>query len=182
MKIYTKTGDGGETALFGGGRVGKDDPRVEAYGEIDELNALLGVARAEGLGELDTLVRSLQEQLFALGSILATPAGTKAAKVLPPLKPEWVTAMEGAIDGFDAELSPLTSFILPGGTRASAFLHLARTVCRRAERRVVPLVRDDKVEPSVVVYLNRLSDLLFTLARVANHRSMVGDAPWVPAT
>lgn len=182
MKIYTKTGDGGETALFGGGRVGKDDPRVEAYGEIDELNALLGVARAEGLGELDPLVRSLQEQLFALGSILATPAGTKAAKVLPPLKPEWVTAMEVAIDGFDAELSPLTSFILPGGTRASAFLHLARTVCRRAERRVVPLVRDDKAEPSVVVYLNRLSDLLFTLARVANHRGMVGDAPWVPAT
>jgi cob(I)alamin adenosyltransferase len=180
MKIYTKTGDGGETALFGGGRVGKDDPRVEAYGEIDELNALLGVARAEGVGELDLLLKGLQEQLFALGAILATPAGTKAAKAVPPLKAEWVTAMERAIDDFDAELPPLTSFVLPGGTKASAYLHLARTVCRRAERRVVPLVRADKVEPSVVVYLNRLSDLLFTVARVANHRGMVGDVPWVP--
>ncbi len=140
---------------------------------------MLGVARAEGLGELDDLAKTLQEQLFAVGSILATPLRTKAAKALPPLRPEWVAAMEQAIDGFDEELKPLTSFILPGGTKGSAYLHLARTVCRRAERRVVPLVRADKVEPEVVVYLNRLSDLLFTMARVANHRAMVGDVAWV---
>lgn len=180
MKIYTKTGDGGETALFGGGRVGKDDLRVDAYGEIDELNAVLGVARAEGLGEFDGLVRAIQEQLFTLGSILATPAGAKAAKALPPLHPEWVPAMERSIDTLDEELPPLKSFILPGGTKTSAHLHLARTVCRRAERRVVPLVRGEQVDPTILVYLNRLSDLLFTMARATNHRALVGDVPWTP--
>lgn len=179
MKIYTKTGDGGETALFGGGRVGKDDHRVEAYGQVDELNAVLGLARAEGLGELDDLAKALQEQLFALGSILATPPGTKAAKAVPALKPEWIGAMEQAIDAFDEELPALTSFILPGGTKGSSLLHLARTVCRRAERRVVPLARAHEIDAPVVVYLNRLSDLLFTMARIVNHRAMVGDVPWV---
>ncbi len=178
MKIYTKTGDGGDTALFGGGRVGKDDLRVEAYGQLDELNAVLGLARAEGLGELDPLARTLQEQLFTVGSILATPQGTKAAKNIPALGPQWVPAMEAAIDAFDQELAPLTSFILPGGSRAASLLHLARTVCRRCERRVVPLARAAKVEPEVVVYLNRLSDLLFTMARVANRRAKVDDVPW----
>jgi cob(I)alamin adenosyltransferase len=180
MKIYTKTGDGGDTGLFGGGRVGKDDVRVEAYGQVDELNAVLGLARSEPMGELDALAQRLQDQLFTVGSILATPAGTKAAKTIPPMQPEWVTAMEQAIDAFDSELGPLTSFILPGGTRLAALLHLARTVCRRAERRVVPLVRAGKVDPEVVVYLNRLSDLLFTMARVANFRAKVPDVPWVP--
>lgn len=179
MKIYTKTGDTGDTALFGGGRVGKEDSRVEAYGQVDELNATLGVARAEGLGELDALAQTLQHQLFTIGSVLATPAGSKASRAIPVLKPEWVTAMEQAIDGFDQQLPPLTTFILPGGTKAAAALHLARTVCRRAERRVVPLARADKVGPEVVVYLNRLSDLLFTMARVANHRAQVADTPWV---
>jgi cob(I)alamin adenosyltransferase len=179
MKIYTKTGDAGDTALFGGGRVGKDDLRVEAYGQVDELNAVLGLARAEGLGDLDQLTSTLQEQLFTVGSLLATPAGTKAAKAIPQLEEAWVTAMEQAIDAFDRDLAPLTTFILPGGTRAAALLHLARTVCRRAERRVVPLARAGKVEAPVVVYLNRLSDLLFTMARVANRRAQVDDVPWV---
>jgi cob(I)alamin adenosyltransferase len=179
MKIYTKTGDGGDTALFGGGRVGKEDERVEAYGQVDELNAVLGVARAEGLGAMDALAAELQSQLFTVGSILATPAGSKAARHLPVMRPEWVTAMEQAIDAFDAELKPLTTFILPGGTKAAAALHVARTVCRRTERRVVPLLRADKIGPELVVYLNRLSDLLFTMARVANQRGGVADTPWV---
>lgn len=178
-RIYTKTGDGGETALFGGGRVGKDDTRVEAYGQVDELNAVLGLAQAEGAGGLEPLLTALQTQLFTVGSILATPAGSKASKFLPPMSPSWVTDMEKAIDGFDAELPPLTTFILPGGTRLAALLHLARTVCRRSERRVVPLMRAGKVDAEVVVYLNRLSDLLFTMARVANHRAQVKDTPWV---
>lgn len=178
MKIYTKTGDGGDTALFGGGRVGKDDVRVEAYGQVDELNAVLGLARAEGLGELDGLCRTLQEQLFTVGSILATPQGTKASKAIPPLGTTWVAEMEAAIDAFDRDLKPLTTFILPGGSRAASLLHLARTVCRRCERRVVPLARAARVEPEVVVYLNRLSDLLFTMARVANLRAQVDDVPW----
>jgi len=178
--IYTKTGDSGDTSLFGGGRVGKEDIRVDAYGQVDELNAAIGVARAEGLGAMDALALRLQEQLFTLGSVLATPAGSKAEKVIPKVKAEWATEMEKAIDGFDLELPPLSTFILPAGTRATAALHLARTVCRRAERRVVPLHRAGKVEISVVVYLNRLSDLLFTMARVANHRAGVKDTPWAP--
>lgn len=179
MKIYTKTGDGGDTSLFGGGRVGKESDRVESYGQVDELNSVLGMARAEGLGDLDALAQSLQDQLFTVGSILATPAGSKAAAHIPTLKPEWVTAMEQAIDAFDKELPPLTTFVLPGGTRAAAALHHARCVCRRAERRIVPLMRAGDVEQDVVVYLNRLSDLLFTMARAANHRAGVKDVAWV---
>ncbi len=178
--IYTKTGDGGETGLFGGGRVGKDHPRVEAYGEVDELNSALGVARATGAGELDALLQTLQDQLFTLGSMLATPQGSKADAAIPHLQADWVQAMERAIDGFDAELKPLTAFILPGGTPCAAALHLARTICRRTERKVVPLFREGKIGPESVVYLNRLSDLLFTMARVANHRAGIADTPWVP--
>lgn len=179
--IYTKTGDGGDTALFGGGRVGKEDVRVDAYGQVDELNAAIGVARAEGLGEMDALAGRIQDQLFTVGAVLATPAGTKAALALPPIKPEWATEMERAIDAFDQEIPKLQTFILPGGTKAAAALHLARTVCRRCERRVVPLFRSGKVDDKVIVYLNRLSDLLFTMARVANHRAKVADVPWAPA-
>lgn len=179
--IYTKTGDSGETSLFGGGRVGKDDARVDAYGEVDELNAVLGLARSLKLdSELDGLAQTLQDQLFTLGSVLATPAGTKAAAAIPKLQPNWVTDMEQAIDRFDKELPPLSSFILPGGAAAASALHVARTVCRRAERRVVPLYRAGKVELQAVVFLNRLSDLLFTMARVQNHRSGVKDTPWTP--
>ena len=179
MKIYTKTGDGGDTGLFGGGRVGKDDARVEAYGQVDELNAVLGVARAEGLGKLDPLAQSLQDQLFTVGSILATPKDSKAAAHIPRVQASWVTAMEAAIDSYDLELPPLTAFILPGGSKAAAALHLARTVCRRAERRVVPLHREGLVDADVVIYLNRLSDLLFAMARYANHLGGVKDVPWV---
>ena len=179
MKIYTKTGDTGDTGLFGGGRVGKDDVRVEAYGQVDELNAVIGFARSVGLGQMEALAESIQTQLFTVGAILATPQGSKAEKTLPPVRPEWVTAMEQAIDAFDLELPALTTFILPSGTQAASALHHARTVCRRAERRVVPLVRNGKVNPDLVVYLNRLSDLLFTMARVANHRAGVKDAAWV---
>lgn len=180
MPIYTKTGDTGDTGLFGGGRVGKEDPRVEAYGQVDELNAALGVARAANLGAMDPLAQALQDQLFTLGSILATPQGSKAEAHIPRLGATWVAEMESAIDGFDAELPPLTSFILPGGTPAASALHLARTVCRRAERRIVPLSRSGKIGPEAVVYLNRLSDLLFTMARVANARAGVKDVPWQP--
>jgi cob(I)alamin adenosyltransferase len=180
MKIYTKTGDFGDTALFGGGRVPKEDARVEAYGQVDELNAVLGLARSEGLGAMDALMQRLQDQLFTVGGILATPAGSKAEKLVPKIKPEWTTEMENAIDGFDAQMPVLTSFILPGGTKAASALHLARTVCRRAERRAVPLMRSGHIGPEVVVYLNRLSDLLFTMARYANHTAGVKDVPWQP--
>jgi cob(I)alamin adenosyltransferase len=179
VKIYTKTGDGGETGLFGGGRVGKDDARVDAYGQIDELNSVLGVARAEGLGKLDPRAQSLQDQLFTIGSILATPREAKAAAQIPRVQASWVTAMEQAIDSYDLELPPLTAFILPGGSKAAAALHHARTVCRRAERCVVPMHRQGLIDPDVEVYLNRLSDLLFAMARYANFLAGVKDVPWV---
>lgn len=180
--IYTRTGDAGDTGLFGGGRVHKDDPRVDAYGEVDELNATLGFARSVGLDpELDALVKTLQEQLFTVGAVLATPGGTKAEQYIPKIQPEWATAMEKAIDKLDAEMPAMTHFILPGGTQAASALHVARTVCRRAERRVVPLLREGQLEPQVGVYLNRLSDLLFVMARIANHRAGVADVKWIPS-
>ncbi|NOK04983.1 MULTISPECIES: cob(I)yrinic acid a,c-diamide adenosyltransferase [Myxococcus] len=182
MKLYTKTGDAGETGLFGGGRVSKDDVRVDAYGEVDELNATLGLVRSfDGPTDVDALLHRLQDQLFTVGAVLATPEGTKASAHIPELKPEWAEDMERAIDGFEAELPPMTHFILPGGTQAASALHLARTVCRRAERRTVPLLREGKIPQAVVVYLNRLSDLLFVLARVVNHRASVEDVKWIPA-
>jgi len=180
VKIYTKTGDAGETGLFGGGRVAKDSPRVQAYGEVDELNAALGVARAAGVGALDGLCQSLQEQLFTVGAVLATPRGTKADAHLPQLQPAWIAEMEAAVDRLDGELPKMSHFILPGGTPGSAALHLARTVCRRAERRVVPLVREGTVDAQVLVFLNRLSDLLFMMARAVNHRAGVEDVKWIP--
>ncbi|MGO8968647.1 MAG: cob(I)yrinic acid a,c-diamide adenosyltransferase [Myxococcaceae bacterium] len=180
MKIYTKTGDGGETGLFGGGRVAKDSTRVAAYGEVDELNATLGVARAAGVGALDGLCQTLQEQLFTLGAVLATPRGSKADTHIPHLKPQWISEMEAAMDALDVELPPMTHFILPAGTPGAAALHLARTVCRRAERAVVALVRDGTVDGHVLQFLNRLSDLLFTMARAVNHRAGVQDVKWVP--
>lgn len=181
MKIYTKTGDAGETGLFGGGRVGKDAPRVEAYGELDELNAVLGMVRAANRDSgIDALLERLQVELFTVGAVLATPRDTKAAAVIPVIEAGWVTDLEDAIDRLETELAPMTHFILPGGTPASAALHLARTVCRRAERRVVPLQRSGEVGPEAGVYLNRLSDLLFVLARVANHRADVADVKWIP--
>ncbi|HKJ93228.1 MAG TPA: cob(I)yrinic acid a,c-diamide adenosyltransferase [Longimicrobiales bacterium] len=178
MKIYTRTGDQGETGLFGGGRVSKAHVRVEAYGAVDEMNALLGWA-ATRLGDAPVeRLRAVQADLFAIGAHLATPgAGDRKRPALPPL-PAGVEALEAWIDEMDADLPELRSFILPGGSPAAAALHVARTVCRRAERAVVALAAADPVEPGILVYLNRLSDLLFTLAREANRVAGVADVEW----
>jgi cob(I)alamin adenosyltransferase len=181
MKIYTKTGDGGETGLFGGGRVPKDHPRTSAYGDVDELNSAIGVARAAAPADLfDALLDSIQRDLFSIGGHLATPDPAKVAKALEKadVSPERVVLFERTIDEADRELPPLRAFVLPGGTPKAAALHLARTVCRRAERSVVTLSRESQVPALFLVYLNRLSDLLFTLARLANHRAGTGDATW----
>ena len=181
MKIYTKTGDSGDTGLFGGGRVPKDDPRVSAYGDLDELNSAIGAARAAlPHATFDPLLEQIQRDLFSIGGHLATPDPEKvrAALAKADLGDERVRAMEEAIDAADLELPPLKAFVLPGGTQGSAALHIARTVCRRAERSVVGLARVADVPPLFVIYLNRLSDLLFTLARLANHREGRHDVTW----
>jgi len=171
VKIYTKTGDSGETGLFGGGRVSKDNLRVAAYGEVDELNAAIGLARAQDPVDFaDSLLESIQRDLFAIGGQLASPDPAKVAKALvkAALDATRVATLEEAIDAAEATLGPLTSFILPGGTLKASTLHFARTVCRRAERSVVTLARQASVPPPILAYLNRLSDLLFVLARRAN--------------
>jgi len=183
MKIYTKTGDAGDTGLFGGGRVPKSHPRVEAYGDVDELNATIGVARATGSPpdpQIDALLVRVQQDLFAIGALLATPDREKMRQHLEKasIDDARITALERAIDDGDAELEPLRSFIVPGGSPKAAALHVARTVCRRAERRVVELGLETEIPPLVVIYLNRLSDLLFTLARVANKRGGAGEVTW----
>jgi cob(I)alamin adenosyltransferase len=181
MKIYTKTGDTGDTGLFGGGRVPKDDDRVEAYGDVDELNAVLGLARAiEPLPRLDEILVPIQRDLFSIGALLATPDLEKMHKHLAKanIDEHRIRALEHAIDECDKELEPLKAFIVPGGSRKGAVLHVARTVCRRAERRVVHLQRDVEIPSLVVIYLNRLSDLLFTLARVANVLTGAGEVTW----
>jgi len=184
VKIYTRTGDQGETSLFGGERVGKQDARLDAYGSLDELNAFLGwFASRTGEEDLALLVRSIQPVLFDLGSHLATPAeAVKARGILPPIRPESVTGLEEAIDRLESELPPLTAFILPGGTESSAILQVARAVCRRAERAVVHAVAAFGVPlpPAALPYLNRLSDLLFVMARVANRREGGEEAVWTP--
>ncbi len=181
-RIYTRTGDQGLTGLFGGGRVAKDDVRVEAYGAVDELNAVLGVAlTALTDSTLADRLRRIQSDLFTLGAHLATPrADSGAAAHLPPLPEERPPEMEQWIDEADDELPPLRAFILPGGSAGSAALHYARTVCRRAERRVVTLAGQQPVPASVIVYLNRLSDLLFACARLESHRSGSADQRWEP--
>ncbi|HXG69016.1 MAG TPA: cob(I)yrinic acid a,c-diamide adenosyltransferase [Gemmatimonadaceae bacterium] len=181
MKIYTKTGDDGDTGLFGGGRVQKDDPRVEAYGDVDELNAALGVARAaDPMPRIDEVLVPLQRDLFSIGALLATPDREKMQQHLSKAKIDdgRIAELERAIDECERELQPLRAFIIPGGTQKAAALHLARTVCRRAERRVVRLQRDVEIPQLVVIYLNRLSDLLFMLARVANVRAGNDEVTW----
>lgn len=176
-KIYTRTGDGGSTTLFDGTRIAKSDLRVDAYGEVDELNAAVGAARSEGLDpDIDLVMARVQRDLFALGSRLADPAeriADRVSKIL--LGPDDVTRLEEWIDGFETELLPLRRFILPGGTRAASALHLARTVCRRVERRMVALV---SIEIEYLAYMNRLSDLLFVLTRVVNRRAGVAEVEW----
>src|SRR5512146_334889 len=174
MKIYTKTGDAGDTGLFGGGRVPKNHPRVEAYGDVDELNSVIGFARAiEPMPRVDDVLLPVQRDLHAIGALLATPNRDKMAQHLEKarLDDNRIQELERAIDAGDDELEPLRAFILPGGSAKAAALHVARTVCRRAERRVVQLGQATEIPSVVIVYLNRLSDLLFTLARVANRRA-----------
>jgi cob(I)alamin adenosyltransferase len=184
-RIYTKTGDRGDTGLGDGSRVPKDHPRVTAYGTVDELNAILGIflvhlhdAKAEAA--LIDLVRSVQNDLFDVGADLCLPPseGEKPGQVLR-IQADQAERLEQAIDSRNERLQPLKSFILPGGTAAAAWCHLARTVCRRAERDVVTLARSDRINPQVIVYLNRLSDLLFVLGRVCNHDGH-DDVLWVP--
>ncbi|MCL4686872.1 cob(I)yrinic acid a,c-diamide adenosyltransferase [Myxococcota bacterium] len=180
MKVYTRRGDAGETDLLGAGRVPKDHPRVDAYGAVDELNAALGVAAAATTqDDLRTLLTTIQRELFALGAYLATPeerhrapAGIRAPNDLE------VGALEAKIDTFEGELPALQRFVLPGGTAAAAAFHVARTVCRRVERNVVALGRLELLEPTAVRYLNRLSDLLFVMARLENRRAGLPDVEW----
>ncbi len=178
MKIYTKTGDSGDTALFAGGRVPKHHLRVEAYGTVDELNAMLGVARAERPGpQVDAWLESAQNQLFHLGADLATPKSAKS---------DWVTRisrddinwLEASIDEMTAELPPLRNFILPGGSRCAAELQVARTVCRRAERIIAALAAQEDIGAAALAYVNRLSDWLFTLARYENMQAGESEAKW----
>jgi len=180
VKVYTRRGDRGETDLFGGQRVGKHHPRVEAYGEVDELNAVIGTAAAaSSQADVRELVQRVQSSLFDLGAWLATPDPQHREKAgLAGVSRADAEALERAIDGFESELEPLRSFILPGGAPAAAAFHVARTVCRRAERRVVDLDRSEDLDPAPLAYLNRLSDLLFVLARLENRRAGVQDVAW----
>jgi cob(I)alamin adenosyltransferase len=185
MRIYTGTGDTGETGLYGGQRVAKNDVRVEAYGTVDETNALLGVAVTllANDAELHDIVTDLQRELFTLGSDLATPLERDARAgqaVVPRIEATHTEALERLIDRYEETLPPLRQFILPGGTPSAAALHQARTVCRRAERCVVALYQTapETMNEETLKYLNRLADLLFVLARAANHRAGVDDVPW----
>jgi cob(I)alamin adenosyltransferase len=180
VKIYTKTGDRGETSLFGGDRVSKDDDRVAAYGDVDELNACLGVARAFVMDdELSAVLGTIQSCLFGVGAELATPIERHATLPSRVVDARDAEGLEAIIDRLEERLPPLKTFILPFGDRGAALLHLSRTVCRRAERSVVTLSRRQRVRDEVLTYLNRLGDLLFVLAREVNRAAGVADIPWV---
>ena len=178
MKIYTRTGDDGTTGLYGGARTRKDDPRVEAYGTVDETNAAIGLARAAGLPrEIERVLLTTQSTLFDVGAVLATPAEKQAS--VPTVDDADVLFLERAIDELEAHLPALKTFVLPGGSEGAARLHVARTVCRRAERLVITMSDHVPVDPAIVRWLNRLSDLLFVQARFANAVAKVADVPWV---
>ncbi len=191
MKIYTKTGDAGETSLFDNSRVSKADPRVDAYGEVDEVNACLGAVLAAirlrpsaasagqgGNDDIPDVIETIQRDLFAVGARLADPSSRIADRVTKAaVTAQQIERLEATIDRLEGELTPLRRFILPGGSPAGSLLHLARTVCRRAERRVVGL-GPDAVEAGVIIYLNRLSDLLFVMARAVNHRAGIPETEW----
>lgn len=180
VKIYTKTGDSGNTSLFGGKKVPKSALRLEAYGTVDELNSLLGVCRSLiTAGDIDTFLKRIQSDLFRLGAELAS-AETAPPGMFRPVTDEDIRALETEIDRIDPLLAPLKQFILPGGTQGAAMLHVARSVCRRAERLVVSLSESEKVRGMIVVYLNRLSDLLFVLARWTNARENRDEERWTP--
>jgi cob(I)alamin adenosyltransferase len=183
-KIYTRTGDAGDTGILGARRVPKDDPLIEAYGTVDELNSILGLIRTENLAqELDEQIACLQNELFDVGADLAAPwqdrqsdAGSKIRRV----STESTQRLESEIDAAETQLKPLTQFVLPGGSKAAALLHVARTVCRRAERRVAACLRNGGVNPNIGIYLNRLSDWLFVMARLSNAKAGASDTPWTP--
>ena len=178
-RVYTRTGDDGTTSLGGGRRVGKDAPRIEAYGTVDELNSVLGVALAAGLNEtIVAPLRTIQNELFHLGSDLCILEEDKARMPVPRIEEKHVVELERLMDRLSEELSPLENFVLPGGTVGAAHLHVARTVCRRAERLLVALARTEAVGPWTVRYLNRLSDALFVMARHENRRRGVPDVLW----
>jgi len=175
VKIYTRTGDAGETSLFGGARVSKSDARIEAYGTVDELNSFLGVARAAWPDSpIDAQLAAAQSDLFEIGAHLASPGTSR----FPGVELARIEELEHGIDAMEAELAPLKSFILPGGALAASHLHVARVVCRRAERLVVALQDDSEATKSSIAYLNRLSDYLFVAARFANRKFGVDDVPW----
>lgn len=182
MKIYTKKGDQGETGLFGGDRVSKDHLRIRAYGTLDELNAALGLvlSAAPASKDLGERLRRIQGELFQLGAELATPRGKTVSVAL--IAGGEVALLENEIDGMEKSLKPLTHFVLPGGAPVAAFLHLARTICRRAERELVVLNRADSLRPFVLEYVNRLSDYLFVASRFANQESSVSDSLWIAPT
>jgi len=184
MKIYTKTGDDGTTGLFGGDRVSKVDARVEAYGTVDEINAALGMVRAHKAlsSAFDELIATLQNDLFVIGAELACAPGKKEKLTMKWVDTLAIERIEHAIDEAEAGLSPLQNFVLPGGSPAAASLHLARTIARRAERRVLGVTQPEPPRLEVVMYLNRLSDLLFVLARRANHEAGIADVPWIAKT
>jgi cob(I)alamin adenosyltransferase len=184
-RIYTRTGDDGTTSLFGGERVGKGNPRIDAYGTVDEANSVVGLARSHltdegGAERLDPVLGDVQEELFVVGADLATPVDAKP--MVPRVKDHHVERVEERIDTFDADLQPLKKFVLPGGTPAGASLHSARTVCRRAERLVVQASASTPINEKTKIYLNRLSDLLFVLARWTNKQAGVREDTWTPAS
>jgi cob(I)alamin adenosyltransferase len=175
LKIYTRTGDQGQTSLFGGARVAKNDARIEAYGTIDELNSFIGVARTSPIpSDTDRTLDQVQHDLFEIGAHLASPGTSR----FPGVEPARIEALEAAIDAMERELPALKNFILPGGTSPAAYLHVARTVCRRVERLVVALGDETEATLSTIAYLNRLSDYLFVAARFANLRAGVDDVAW----
>ena len=180
MKIYTKTGDFGNTSLFGGKRVDKDNQRIEAYGTLDELNSVIGLILVEKVNEKTRKILTiLQQSLFVIGSELATPSDVQS-KAIRPLTNEEIKLLENYIDEIDADLPPLKNFIIPGGTKAASLLHFARTVCRRAERRIVEIDKSENISKNIIAYMNRLSDLLFVIARFENHVTSTPETEWKP--
>jgi cob(I)alamin adenosyltransferase len=180
MKIYTRTGDDGTTGLYGGSRRSKADARVEAYGTVDEANAFIGVARAAGVpADMDAVLTAVQSELFTIGAELACTPGAEAKLKMTLIDAAAAERLEHAIDAAEEGLAPLRAFVLPGGSAAAAALHVARCVVRRAERAVIACAADAPVRKEIVVYLNRLSDLLFTFARRTNHVAGIADVPWV---
>lgn len=180
MKIYTKTGDEGTTALFGGKRVSKADLRIDTYGTVDELNSFIGLVRDQPVNQnRKAILIEVQDRLFTIGSILATEPGNNKVKI-PALTPSDITRLEQEIDAMDTQLPPMKFFVLPGGHPSVSFGHVARTVCRRAERLTIALDQHEKVDPLVIQYLNRLSDYLFVLCRSMAHELQIEETPWKP--